>query len=546
MRVHINTSRPKFALATTPSTPPPATLPLGETLRSFDQVHTRHLLAQRFEWICDEEKAAFLTARTEPQHPYHRVALSAVYARWDVDRYKDILPFEYNRVRLRRRLVGGGDDPQPPALPPSSTMDSSAKRISEASRGGPLTAVAEGLSSVYHSLEELISRRSIDTADSETGHRHTQALACDADGGEDDSDAAGSDGEDGDEGGVPGDYINASWIFAPWQTGQTYIATQGPLSSTIGDFWALVWQQQARVIVMLTREVEKNVLKCDVYWPMRKNRTPASHSSPPPTLVFAELGGLRVTLRGERFDPSTGAIVRDLLVSLGNSSLQVTQLHYQSWPDCGVPNELELFTHLRDAVYQYNPPFYSTSSPSPSSLLPSNPSTSSARDSSIALTSDADYSPRAPVIVHCSAGCGRTGTFIALDWALHALESNPQLAKFTNSPQIPSKSNHPIPNSTASLPMVLAQQWQGEASSRVAPILQPFVQQLFASYAGRSASQILLAGDLIFDLVRYLRAQRVTMVQSAIQYLFCYAVLAQPDISKSLKGVYLPPPSASA
>lgn len=71
------------------------------------------------------------------------------------------------------------------------------------------------------------------------------------------------EGEDGS------DYINANWIngLIPGKTNKAYIATQGPLPYTISDFWRMVWETKAQVIVMLTKEVEGNTVKCQQYWP---------------------------------------------------------------------------------------------------------------------------------------------------------------------------------------------------------------------------------------------------------------------------------------
>ncbi|CAH1759141.1 18451_t:CDS:2 [Entrophospora sp. SA101] len=88
------------------------------------------------------------------------------------------------------------------------------------------------------------------------------------------------------------DYINASYIRAPYDV-KKYIVTQGPMKNTLEDFWLMIWEQNSRVIVMLTKEQEKNIIKCDKYWP--------DLGSP----VIYKNSGLKVELEKEDLDPST-------------------------------------------------------------------------------------------------------------------------------------------------------------------------------------------------------------------------------------------------
>ncbi|KAJ7139513.1 protein-tyrosine phosphatase-like protein, partial [Mycena epipterygia] len=172
------------------------------------------------------------------------------------------------------------------------------------------------------------------------------------------------------------DYVNASYV-QPLGTRRRYIATQGPLEATFGDFWTLVWQQNTRVIVMLTREIEGAAVKCGAYW------LPGTY------------GPLRVELLGCAAEGCTGLIRRTLrLTHAGHPRVpprRVVQLQYLGWPDMNVPEDARGVLGLVDAA------------------------TGVLRR---ALRAGA---AEAPVVLHCSAGVGRTGGFIAVDAVLDAV-----------------------------------------------------------------------------------------------------------------------------
>ncbi|KAJ2664321.1 Tyrosine-protein phosphatase non-receptor type 13 [Coemansia sp. RSA 1200] len=228
------------------------------------------------------------------------------------------------------------------------------------------------------------------------------------------------------------DYINASHIVLPESvavaTGTRYIATQGPLNHTIGDFWQMVWEQNARTVVMLANPVEANRPKCAVYWPTRVGQTIV----PAPTGNGSKVAAVSVTLVNEySLDPALapGVTVRSFelrseTVAHSAAPRTVRQLHYTGWPDHGVPS-------------------------SPVSLL------LLLKELHSAAHSQSDAS--SPVVFHCSAGVGRSGTLIVLDAAM----------------------------------------------------------RYFAAHDD-------YAGDLVADVFRSLRAQRVQMVQTLNQFVFCY------------------------
>ncbi|XP_076425717.1 receptor-type tyrosine-protein phosphatase H-like [Peromyscus maniculatus bairdii] len=169
------------------------------------------------------------------------------------------------------------------------------------------------------------------------------------------------------------DYINASFIPGLWSP-KEFIATQGPLPHTVGDFWRLVWEQQSHTLVMLTNCMESGRVKCEHYWPL--DARPCMH------------GQLQVTVVNE--DVKENWTVRDLqLFHVGEKqTLSVRQFHYLAWPDHGVPYSPEPLLDFQKVFRQW-----------------------------VDQTMDGG-----PPIVHCSAGVGQTGTLIALDVLLRQLD----------------------------------------------------------------------------------------------------------------------------
>lgn len=169
-------------------------------------------------------------------------------------------------------------------------------------------------------------------------------------------------------------YINASYIDG-FKEPRKYIAAQGPRDETVDDFWRMIWEQKATVIVMVTRCEEGNRNKCAEYWPCMKEGTRAfrdvvvkiiEHKICPDYIIQK----LNITHKKEK---STG---RD-----------VTHIQFTSWPDHGVPEDPHLLLKLRRRVNAFSN-FFS-----------------------------------GPIVVHCSAGVGRTGTYIGIDAMLEGLEA---------------------------------------------------------------------------------------------------------------------------
>ncbi|XP_034414022.1 receptor-type tyrosine-protein phosphatase H-like isoform X7 [Cyclopterus lumpus] len=169
------------------------------------------------------------------------------------------------------------------------------------------------------------------------------------------------------------DYINACYIPG-YNNNREYIATQGPLPSTVNEFWKMIWEQRVKGIVMVTNCTEGGRTKCERYWPA--DRKPCSY------------GELVVTIRSEQREPEW--TLREFRVKHGNTSEEhtVRHFHFTAWPDHGVPQGTEILIQFRGLVRRH-------------------------------IESDG---AEAPTVVHCSAGVGRTGTIIALDVLLQQLE----------------------------------------------------------------------------------------------------------------------------
>uniref|UniRef100_UPI003AAF2786 protein tyrosine phosphatase receptor type Fa isoform X2 n=1 Tax=Centroberyx gerrardi TaxID=166262 RepID=UPI003AAF2786 len=171
--------------------------------------------------------------------------------------------------------------------------------------------------------------------------------------------------------GVPGsDYINANYIDG-YRKQNAYIATQGPLPETLSDFWRMVWEQRTNTIVMMTRLEEKSRVKCDQYWPSRGTET---------------YGMIQVTML-DTVELATYSVRTFALYKNGSSEKrEVRQFQFMAWPDHGVPEYPTPTLAFLRRVKACNPP-------------------------------DAG-----PMVVHCSAGVGRTGCFIVIEAMLERMK----------------------------------------------------------------------------------------------------------------------------
>ncbi|KAL8905657.1 MAG: hypothetical protein Q9171_006587 [Xanthocarpia ochracea] len=309
------------------------------------------------------------------------------------------------------------------------------------------------------------------------------------------------------------DYVNASHLKAEWSN-RHYIASQAPVPATFHDFWSVTWQQDARVIVMLTAESEGGQTKCHPYW------LPANYGS----FKIQAIGERRVSLDAPKFPSGDGSsgqanarsdsgapaisrlaspervghgrrrsttfsnsvssqastaappvdpdaphvIIRKLLLSHDAQPYapvrEITQLQYTSWPDFGAPahplHVLGLVEQCGEAIRSYD------GKPQPGEPAPES---------------------EKPVVVHCSAGCGRTGTFCTVDSVIDMMKRQQQ-AKLGKHAENPMKSD---------------------------------------SSDGENAWMTSEADDLIVKAVEDFRLQRLSMVQTLRQFVLCYETVLE-------------------
>ncbi|ORX99526.1 hypothetical protein K493DRAFT_212497 [Basidiobolus meristosporus CBS 931.73] len=214
------------------------------------------------------------------------------------------------------------------------------------------------------------------------------------------------------------DYINASFIGAKDTNSNRYIATQGPMPSTFPDFWEMVWEQNSRVIVMLTKEEEAGRIKCHRYWP---------NSTISPAVKYGDHIEVRLVSESQPLQDHTLTLRELEMTNVHTNEVRhLSQLHFIGWPDFGIPADPSGVLALRDIAYNIQ-----------------------------------QSHGAGPMIVHCSAGCGRTGAFCTIDTVLEML-------------------------------------------------------------ASKERSMLTMKEDVIAEIVNQFRDQRLSMVQTLRQFVFCY------------------------
>ncbi|NXX85681.1 PTN7 phosphatase, partial [Urocolius indicus] len=172
-------------------------------------------------------------------------------------------------------------------------------------------------------------------------------------------------------------YINANYITGYAGRPREYIATQGPMPNTTTDFWHMVWQEEAPLIIMITKLQERKE-KCVHYWPEEEEEES----------TFGPF-----TIRLQRLSDCGEYVVRDLSIQLAGECRQVKHILFPSWPDQQTPESAKPLLHLVSKVEEI---LQAAASPG-------------------------------PIIVHCSAGIGRTGCFIATRMGCQELRAKGQV-----------------------------------------------------------------------------------------------------------------------
>lgn len=297
-------------------------------------------------------------------------------------------------------------------------------------------------------------------------------------------------------------YINACHVIDLLPGCPRFVCAQGPLPSTVGDFWTMICQQRAHVIVMVTNLVENDRAKCEQYWPEAQGQTlelPASGYGP----------ALRIKCLGSK--NADGWIEREFLVLLPGQNAEagrrLRQFHYTAWPDRGVPKSPKHFLQFLFTVKNYHDQRW-------------------AHDQAAAL-------PKSPIAVHCSAGVGRTGTFCCVYAVVSVL---PHLA-----------------NADAAYSALLTIEeikregvecgvWEAYVGSDIFPPLEsPLSNKMYAVPFRHIGSQKVN----IMHLISQMRKCRRHMVQTLDQYQFCYqsslqAMQVCDNIERLLFSLFIP------
>jgi len=275
---------------------------------------------------------------------------------------------------------------------------------------------------------------------------------------------------------IPGeetsDFINASIITNPYTGKEAYIATQGPIKETCCDFWQMIWERNIYLVVMVAREIENNILKCAIYWP---NKIDLVYEVDLPSKYNTDKVQRKLELALKESTQPTENIIKRVIqiteveVDKTNATepkrlntREVIHLQFIAWPDHDEPNSISSFIDLIKLSKEI-------------------------KDTVKKSDQYTDLEKNSLPVVHCSAGVGRTGTFITLN------------------------------------------------------MLFDFYYELFQKSETFTFRDSCLANiklnsiDKIQECIVNLRKQRVMMVQSLQQLVFCYKALAYELIKFQLK-----------
>lgn len=393
------------------------------------------------------------------------------------NRYSNILPYEHSRVKL---------EPSP------VWPDSSGKTLSKKSSSGSSASnsVIRKRRNSYFSQDFRPKERESDSIDSQSSNKPSTTQSFNSPSNQLKGNSAENDSFN--------DYFNANYLKIPQiNPDYNYIATQAPLPSTLDDFWKVVISNGVRVIISLNSDDELSMRKWDIYWnckTLKKFDVQVKQS-------YDNVGGVKGCIlrvfnvqrkledmlekpvadaankcEGSDSKYDFGVLKRKKTAPgeqedhtdepLKSGSYTVYQLQYTKWLDsCGIVMADVLKLHRMKALLQKRPEEFLENLEHGKAYhdIMRNDSTVCLQESK----SDTDLkSQQSPVLVHCSAGCGRTGVFITLDFLLSVLES-----PFDKSNRI--------------------DVWN-------------------------------MSQDLIFIIVNELRKQRISMVQNLTQYITCY------------------------
>ncbi|KAL7931728.1 hypothetical protein V8C35DRAFT_108823 [Trichoderma chlorosporum] len=345
------------------------------------------------------------------------------------------------------------------------------------------------------------------------------------------------------------DYVNASHLTAK-RSNKRYIASQGPLPDTFEDFWSVIWEQDVRVIVMLTAESEGGQLKCHTYWKDReygpiklkqlsekkasldldKHRSTTAQSSAASSgEASRKRANTTTTLETAAGNPpppqgpseSTFVTIRKFALTHSSHPFapirEITHLHFSSWPDFGTPAQP---SHLLALVELANVMQRAALPVETASIVGSSKIANDIASITWYDEPEADSASR-PMLVHCSAGCGRTGAFCTVDSVIDMMKRQ-RLSKLPSARESgedvhmadPDEAISPMTNREMGFHFNMDHQPRLEEVARANPSID-------VSWLRDDSI------DLIQKTVEDFREQRLSMVQSLRQYVLCYETVLE-------------------
>lgn len=347
------------------------------------------------------------------------------------------------------------------------------------------------------------------------------------------------------------DYINASNLSAS-RSNKKYIATQGPLPATYEDFWSVVWDQDVRVIVMLTAMMEGGNMKCHPYWEAREvgairlrplsekkasldtdkyrsdsNSTPTSNASGSIRRRANTTTSFETVPTPSPAEETPYVIIRKFALSHAAHPFapirEITHLHFPGWPDFGTPAKP---SHLLALVELANVMQRAALPVETAAVVESHRALGGAFPMSWHDEPEADAKSR-PILVHCSAGCGRTGAFCTVDSVVDMLKRKRQadltgiVAKDKEGDvEMLNPFESVSPTTTGDSYFKMSLDAPTDALANLAH-QKPEKTALDVSWLNDDSI------DLIQKTVEDFREQRLSTVQSLRQYVLCYETVLE-------------------
>eukprot|EP00038_Savillea_parva_P006576 m.164608 g.164608 ORF g.164608 m.164608 type:complete len:723 (+) comp12447_c0_seq1:54-2222(+) len=197
------------------------------------------------------------------------------------------------------------------------------------------------------------------------------------------------------------EYINANFVRGPDGNPKHYVCAMGPKPTTVDQYWRMLWQEKPFAIVMITGIIEKGQPKCERYWPgIPDGKT---------MLSFDDNRIRAVTLKS---DPTPKGYVRSTIKAVGpdpkkgRASHEIEHFWYNTWPDHGVPRKGSNPMYTDDCI----------------GMVKAVNAYVAERNAKLK-----HKKTQSLILVHCSAGIGRTGTYVCLDHCMHLLDTKSEV-----------------------------------------------------------------------------------------------------------------------